>query len=396
MNICLIICSPYPPYQHGGVGSFAVDLAEGVVREGHQITVVSLTPRTLLQSDKPVIENINGVKIIRVPSQHWNYPKRIQAILDRFYLSSLVRKLHHESPFDLIECEDGQGMLAFGRLPNIPRIVRLHASSIYNDYVLKRKPSRLNHIFEILWIRRSNFIIAVSEYVGNTTLKLIRSQSERKYKVIHYAIDTEFFKPDPSIKVQAGLILFTGVVAPRKGVLLLIQAMNLVFAKHDNAHLLIVGDDKYPSEDSPFSGEIIKHLEKKYMNRVCFAGVQPRSDLPALIQTAEICCFPSHVETFGIGIAEAMALEKPVIYMKTGPGPEVIEDGISGILCDTFDPVDIADNILFALNNNELVKKLGKKARERVLEKFEKNKWVKENLEYYQKCIDDFALTLKA
>ena len=132
------------------------------------------------------------------------------------------------------------------------------------------------------------------------------------------------------------------------------------------------------------------------MNRVCFAGVQPRSDLPALIQTAEICCFPSHVETFGIGIAEAMALEKPVIYMKTGPGPEVIEDGISGILCDTFDPVDIADNILFALNNNELVKKLGKKARERVLEKFEKNKWVKENLEYYQKCIDDFALTLKA
>ena len=384
-----MICSPYPPYPHGGVGSFAEDLAEGVVKEGHQITVMSLT-YSFLKSDQPVVEHVNGVKIVRVPEFYRYFPKRIRAVLNRFYLSNLVMKLNRETPFDVIECEDGQGMFAFGRLPNVPKIVRLHASSIYNDHVLKRKPSRLNHIFEMLWIRRSNFIIAVSEYVGNTTLKLIKSQADRKYTVIHYAIDTELFKPNASIEVQAGLILFTGAVAPRKGVLSLIQAMNLVFAQHEKAHLLCVGDDKYPSETKSFSEEIIKHLEETYIGRVKFVGVRPRNELPGLIQTAEICCFPSHVETFGIGIVEAMALEKPVIYMKTGPGPEVIEDGVSGILCDTFDPVDIADKILFVLNNDELAKKLGMKARERVLEKFEKHKWLQKNLEYYQNCINNY------
>jgi len=387
MNICLIICDHYPPYPHGGVGSFAVDLAEGVIKEDHRITVISLTSWSLLSTAKPKIETINGVKIIRMPEQYRNYPERVQALLTRLNISKLVRKLHHEDPFDILECEDGQGMLALGRLPDIPRIVRLHASQIYNDHVLNRRPSRLNHIFEELWIRRSNFIIAVSDYVGRTTLRLIKAQSKREYKVIHSAIDIDLFKPNPLTKTETGLIVFTGAISSRKGCLELIQAMNLVFTKNDAAHLLLVGDD-YKYGRKSFTDEILQNLGKKYTGRVKFTGLQPRRALPDLIQPAEVCCFPSQAETFGIGVVEAMALEKPVIYMKSGPGPEVIEDGISGILCDTSNPVDIAEKILLVLNNPALGKALGKQARERVLEKFEKNKWVKENLEYYQRCLN--------
>ena len=124
MNICLVIGSAYPPYPHGGVGSFAVDLAEGVVREGHQITVISLFLPLTCQSNKPIIEKINEVKIVRVPEQYQNYPKRIRAVLNRFSLSRLIRKLDRENNFDIIEGEDGQGKLAFGRLPNIPKVIR--------------------------------------------------------------------------------------------------------------------------------------------------------------------------------------------------------------------------------------------------------------------------------
>ena len=390
MNICLIICSSYPPYPHGGVGSFAVDLAEGIVNAGHRITVISLSSNLLLHSNRTISEIINGVKIIRLPEQYWTYPKRIREVLNRFYLSNMVSKLDQENHFDVIEGEDGRGMLALGRLPDIPKIVRLHASQIFNDHVLNRKPSRLDHIFEKIWIRRANFIIAVSDYVGWTTLQLIEGQSKREYKVIHYAIDTDFFKPVPLARTETGLIVFTGAVAPRKGVLPLMEAMNIVFEKNEAAHLRIIGDDTYPIGSRPFSEQIIQCLDKKYYDRVVFTGVQPRGALPAMIQPAEVCCFPSHVETLGIGILEAMAMEKPVIFMKSGPGPEVIEDGVSGILCDTFDPADIADKILFVLNNRELGQKLGKNARERVVEKFEKNKWVNENLEYYQNCIDQY------
>ena len=89
-------------------------------------------------------------------------------------------------------------------------------------------------------------------------------------------------------------------------------------------------------------------------------------------------------------MVEAMALEKPVIYMRSGPGPEVIEDGVSGLLCDTHDPDDIASKILFLLEHPEIGFKMGRSARQRVVEKFELNKWVDENIRFYQDCISHY------
>ena len=388
MKICLFICSQYPPYPHGGVGSFAVDLAEGIVEKGHEVICISINSPEILNSEKPLIEFRNGVKLLRVPNPYQNYPKRPRKILEKFYFSGLVRNLYKQEHFDILEAEDGLGMLALGDLPQVPKVVRLHASQIYNDFVLERRPSRLDHIFEKKWINRSDYIVAVSDFVGSTTLNLVKSK--KNYDVIHHAIDTEFYIPDNSITPEPGLIVFTGTVAPRKGALELIQSMNIVFSKSDAAHLLIVGDDKYPSNKAPFSMEIIQYLSEQYKNRVKFTGVQPRSALPSYLQKAELCCFPSHVETFGIGVVEAMACEKPVIYMKTDPGPEVIEDSVSGLLCDTYDPVDIAEKVLFLLNNPDIGKKMGKRARERVIQKFGKKSWVERNLDFYQACIRNY------
>jgi len=250
--------------------------------------------------------------------------------------------LHKREKFDLIEGEDGGGMLALGRLPKIPKVIRFHATTIYNDYVLQRKPSRLNHIFEYLWILRSDFIVAVSEYVGKTTLMLTKLEKKKKYETIPYAIDTKLFQPQPNITPQEGLIVFTGVTAPRKGVLELIQAMNIVFEKQNNARLWIIGDDQYIHQGTPFIDIALAQLNEKFKERIVVLGNKTREELPTLLQQAEVCCFPSHVETFGIGIAEAMAMEKPVVFMQHGPGPEVIEDGVSGVLCNTFDYKDIA------------------------------------------------------
>jgi len=387
MNLCLFINGHYPPFPHGGVGSFAADLAEGVVKRGHQVTCISLYHQQVLQSEQPVIEFRDGVKLVRIPRPFTNLPNRVRMTLEKIYLAKLVCELHRQDPFDIIEGEDGCGMLALGRLPHVPKVVRLHATSIYNDFVLNRKPSRLNHLFENLWIHRADHIIAVSDFVGKTTMNLLKFGHGKNYKVIHYAIDTDVFKPIPSIRTEAGLIIFTGVVAPRKGVLELLQAMNIVFSKSNSARLLIIGDDQYPHGRTAYKEQIIPALDQKYRHRVQFTGSKDRSQLPPLIQQAEICCFPSHVETFGIGIVEAMALEKPVIYMQTGPGPEVVQDGVSGILCDTFDPKAIAEKILYLFAHSNISKDIGTNARKRVLSRFEKKKWVERNLQFYSHCI---------
>jgi len=76
--------------------------------------------------------------------------------------------------------------------------------------------------------------------------------------------------------------------------------------------------------------------------------------------------------------------------MQNGPGPEVIEDRESGLLCDSWNPEDIANKILFLIKNKEMANSLGKNARKRVIENFEKESWIERNLVYYNKCLIDF------
>jgi len=390
LHLCLVTGGFYPPYpSHGGVGSFMVDLARGLVKRGHQVTCIGFYPKSIFKSEKIVEEMVEGVKVVRVPRQYEDFPPQLQAIFERFFMSRLIRNLHAKQPFDVIEGEDGGGRLALGRLPKIPKIIRLHATTIYNDHELKRKPSRLLHVFEYLWLRRADFIVAVSDYVGRTTLKLTKLKN-KKYTVINYAINTELFSPIPDITAEPGLIVYTGALAPRKGVMELIQAMNLVFAQNSQARLRMLGSIKALYEGKPFVPQMIKNLNQIYKDRVEFVGVVPREKLPDELAKAQVCCFPSHVETFGIGIVEAMAMEKPVVYMKNGPGPEVIEDGVSGLLCDTLNYVDIAEKILYLLSQPEQAKAIGKQARLRVLDKFEKESWVERNIGYYYSCVETY------
>ena len=90
------------------------------------------------------------------------------------------------------------------------------------------------------------------------------------------------------------------------------------------------------------------------------------------------------METFGIAPVEAMSIGKPTIYSQAGPGPEVMEDGVSGLLCDPHDANDVAAKLNRLLEDDLLAESLGRKARARVLEKFEKRTWVQRNIAVFE------------
>jgi glycosyltransferase involved in cell wall biosynthesis len=82
-----------------------------------------------------------------------------------------------------------------------------------------------------------------------------------------------------------------------------------------------------------------------------------------------------------------MSVGRPVIYSSTGPGPEIVEDGVSGLLCDPFNPDDIADKLIRLLQEDSLAATLGRNARRRVTARFNKGQWIQKNLAVYEKCI---------
>lgn len=381
-----LVCYEYPPFLHGGVGTLYRDLAEGLVENGHQVTVVGVYESWLTEMQEATYDVQNGVNIYRLPPSR-RLPTRVGFLWDRWRLTWWLKHYHKRHPLDLIECPESKGWLFFGGPAGVPTVVRFTGAQIFFDYELQRPGSRLVHIAEKRWIRHADFITSISDHAARLTLKLT-GLSDRPYSVIHNAVDVARFSPDLERSNEDGLIVFANSIIPKKGVVQLVEAMTTVCESYPTAHLVLVGKNRTTmASGQTLSDFALSHVPPAIRERISFTGWLPNlQDVVDYLQRASVCCYPSHAEGLGIAPIEAMAVGKPTIFMRDAPGPEVIEHGVNGLLCDSRTPKDIAHQILAILNNPELARKLGQNARQRVLERFDKSKWIRKNLEFYDEC----------
>ena len=115
-----------------------------------------------------------------------------------------------------------------------------------------------------------------------------------------------------------------------------------------------------------------------------FKGAVPRDELDGHYAAAAVCVFPSHMETQGLVSLEAMLLEKAVVFSKYGPGPETIQHGVDGLLCDVYQPEDIAAQILRILENPDEAEAMGRRARRTVMERCDLAKVTAQNIAFYR------------
>jgi glycosyltransferase involved in cell wall biosynthesis len=102
-------------------------------------------------------------------------------------------------------------------------------------------------------------------------------------------------------------------------------------------------------------------------DRVRFLGW--RDDLPAVLAAADVALLPSRMESFGLVLAEAMALGKPCAGAAVGGIPEVIEDGVTGVVSAP-EPAAFAAALAPLVASAALRGRMGEAGRRRVLESF--------------------------
>jgi glycosyltransferase involved in cell wall biosynthesis len=190
--------------------------------------------------------------------------------------------------------------------------------------------------------------------------------------VIYGGADHRRFAPDPTD--TRGGVLFVGRLTPHKGVDRLIEAMP------EGTELRVVGssghDPRSPERDYP---ELLRRLAAR--RRVEFLGAVPERDLPALYRGARILALPSvHLTCYGrqvavselLGLAaiEAMASGTPVVASRLGGVPEIVEHGVTGFLVEPGDVSELRERLAEVLADRRLAERLGRSARERVLETF--------------------------
>jgi len=156
-----------------------------------------------------------------------------------------------------------------------------------------------------------------------------------------------------------------GVVArleAEKGHRTLLEAWPTVQAVHPEAWLLIVGEG---SERDSLEAEA---ADLGISAHVVFAG--RREDVPAVTAALDVAVLPSYREAQGLSVLEAMALSRPVVASRVGGIPEMIEDGVSGLMVPPNDPAALAGAINRLLSDHSFADMIARRGHDLVHERF--------------------------
>ena len=376
MHICFLT-NEYPKegFPHGGLGSFVKTIAEALVEKGIQVTVLGFNYEFIQES-----ENLNGVQVVRLKKSNI---KGLAWFFNSRKLAKSITAIHRKQPIDVVEGAE----LAFAFLPKIKGlkyVIRLHGGHHFFAEAEQRGINWWKGFQEKLSFKKADAFIAVSNYVKTHTAQYL-SYGAKPISVIFNPIHTALFYPR-AIAVVPHSITFAGTICEKKGVRQLLQSFARVKEQFPSAVLNLYGRDWfYPNGDS-----YIKMLQKNelpnlgvYANDVIFHGAIPFQELPFVYTKSAVCVFPSHMETLGLVAPEAMACEKPVVFTTLGPGKEVVTNGVDGIVINPYDPEEIAEAIISIFSDMDSAHVMGKKARMTVLEKFDPNIIVNQNIAFY-------------
>lgn len=103
---------------------------------------------------------------------------------------------------------------------------------------------------------------------------------------------------------------------------------------------------------------------------VRFLGFIPQNQIVHFYASADVIAIPSIYEPLSIVALEAMSMERPVVASRVGGIPEIVSDGVTGILVPPSEPLALANAIDEVLTDRDLASRLGKKARSVVKESF--------------------------
>ncbi len=208
-------------------------------------------------------------------------------------------------------------------------------------------------------------------------------------RVIYGGVDPDRYYPDPSTDRQG--VLFVGRITPHKGVDRLIRALP------PGAHLTIAGsaghDPQLPEREYP---SLLRSLAVS--RDVSFVTPAPDEMLPSLYRQAAVFVLPSvhHTvygreipvsELLGLVVLEAMASGTPVVCSRLGGLPEIVQHGVTGFLVDPGNVEELRERLSEVLGDTGLARRMGRNARELVLERFTWRACAERCLSAYQEIL---------
>ena len=410
MKVCFLMY--HGSMYSGGQGIYLYYLTRELARIGHEVHVIAGPPYPRMP---------DGVQMHPVDSMSWyRYAENRQEFFARspwqffyplnflelgstraglftlmitFSLRALAefKKLSRHTRFDIVHDNQclGIGLLML-RSSGIPVVATIHhplSIDVKNAVADTRNPilkaRRLIYypiLMQEMVARRLDRIITVSQASARMVAQAF-SIPEEDLRIVYNGIDTDLFRP-LRVTREAGSLIYVGNSEDRnKGIRYLLEALHLLLPEMDYRLTFV---DK-PRGELKLAPALVRRYGLS--TRVDFTGRVPNERLVDLYSRSQLMACPSLYEGFGLPVAEAMACEVPVVATTGGALPEVVEDGVTGLLVPPADGKALAGAIRHLAADKRLQQRLGKAARKRVVERFNWRRAAADTLAVYEEVL---------
>lgn len=213
-------------------------------------------------------------------------------------------------------------------------------------------------------VRAATFVICISDFARSQLMGLVEESHWSKLSVVHCGVDPSFFHASPNDGDATLRVLNVGRLVPVKGHAVLVHAIELLKRRGVDLELTIVGDGPARKELEALIG--LLNLSQS----VRLIGAVGQDKILDHYRAADVFCLSSFAEGVPVVLMEAMAQEIPVVAPAIMGIPELVEDGVSGLLTRVGRADCIADALARLAASDDLRASLGRSGREKVISEF--------------------------
>ncbi len=385
----------FPPYG-GGEGQYTFDLAAGLSDLGHSVVVI--LPKLPAQSTPYTMGRFTIIELRKIDKPFFGVSSFLSSVGQA--LPSIIQTEKMDLVHFTFDYPSGRIDLTDVRIPKLATLHHLHsvearsmlshtsnpiglAPYVLRQYFITRAESHL--------LSDCDHCIAVSEFSRSCAVNELGINTSRT-GVVQNGIN-----PEPFLRAQDSAlfrerfnlgerrtVLFVGRLEASKGIENQIDAFAVVKSGFTETSLVVVGHGS-----AAYVSKLKRRTRKRGLtNDVVFTGRLPASLLPSAYASASVVVLPSLMEGFGLTLLEAMASGRPCVASKVGGVPEVMTNGVTGILTRPGDSQDCANRISYILGNPEIAESMGKKGRKVVLSRFTAEKMCGLTADVYSKVLN--------
>lgn len=384
-----VLCPTYwYPESAGDVRAIYVhDINRHLVRRGHKVRVV--TPGRPGVASR---ETLDGVEVVRFPftlPEDLAYGRVAQSkvsAMDKVgRIVTMARYLRAQYSASVAEGIDldadvvhghwaiptGPAIVACARRLKRPSVITMHGGDVYVNL-------SQGYDFPVRWyvrpvLRRTllgaHALTAISDDCRMHALNA--GARDSSIHMVMNGADLRRFSPGPrlsrigDLEISDQMVFACRQLFPRKGIRFLIEAVASLVPRYPRIQVVIAGDGFERPELEALAARL------GIADRTVFLGWVANERLPEYFRACAVSVIPSLEEGFGIPAAEAMGCETPVIASDAGGLPEVVADGVTGIVVPKGDSAAIARALDRLLADPDLRRSMGVRGRDRALSLFD-------------------------